>query len=153
MIEIEFEEPVLDNCECCGKEIVRLTRFVYQDDDAFAVYYAKFTKGHSDKVVNGIIGLGEWGENGQPEDRLAFPFLIWIDETDYNVGLVNADESPWSHVTNLGRILDRDEALKHPWIKDVFHITDHMVEDDKLIADYFLENNKLQQDLECINAP
>ena len=53
------------------------------------------------------------------------------------VGLVDAEESPWKDVTFLGRILDRGEALKHEWISDVFHITDHMVADDKEIVGYF----------------
>lgn len=62
MLEIEFEDPTVDQCECCGAEEVRLTRFVYQDGDAFAVYYAKFTRGHSKPVVYGLIGLGAWGK-------------------------------------------------------------------------------------------
>jgi hypothetical protein len=33
-------------------------------------------------------------------------------------------------------MLDREEALAHPRIKDVFHITDHMVEDDPIIRTY-----------------
>ncbi|AMP04188.1 hypothetical protein CPter91_1815 [Collimonas pratensis] len=40
-------------------------------------------------------------------------------------------------MTFLGRILDRTEALAHEWINDVFHITDHMIEDDKEIVEYF----------------
>jgi hypothetical protein len=53
------------------------------------------------------------------------------------VGLVDAKESPWSHATFLGQILDREEALKHSWVKEVFHITDHIVAEDKMVIDYF----------------
>jgi hypothetical protein len=144
MIEIEFEEPIIERCECCGEETVRLTRFVYQDDDAFAVYYAKFTRGHNKKVVYGLSGLGEWGEGGEPADRLAFPFRIWSSGEYYQVGLVDQEQSPWSDVTYLGRILDREEALTHPWVKDVFHITDHMVVDDKSIIEYFEQEQQLE---------
>ena len=35
-------------------------------------------------------------------------------------------------------MLDRKEALKHPWIKEVFHITDHIVEEDKDVAEVTL---------------
>ncbi len=96
MIEIEFEEPTIKKCECCGKDTVALTRFVHQDSNAFAVYYAKFTKGHSDKVVYGLIGLGEWGDQSEPSNRTAFPFRIWTTATNFQVGLVDASESPWS---------------------------------------------------------
>jgi hypothetical protein len=139
MIEIEFEEPTIDKCNCCGSNIVRLTRFVYQNDDAFAVYYAKFVTGHDEKIVYGLISLGDWGEGAEPKDRLAFPFRIWLKENDFQVGLVDREDSPWKDVEYLGQILDRKDALLHHWIKDVFHITDHMVEDDKLIVNYFSE--------------
>ena len=136
MIEIEFEEPNRFSCECCGNESVSLTRFVYKDGDAHGVYYARFTIGHEDKVVYGLISLGEWGEGSEPKDRRAFPFRIWTKGENYQVGLTNKEDSPWSHADFLGKMLDREEALKHPWIKEVFHITDHMVSDDALIVDY-----------------
>jgi len=142
MINIEFEEPVEEICECCGNKTVRLTRFVYQNDDAFAVYYAQYTEAHEGKYINGLIGLGEWGDDEVgPEARLAFPFQIWSNDENFVVRLVDSEESPWSHVSFMGKILDREEALKHEWIKDVFHITDHMVTDDKEIVKYFRNDN------------
>lgn len=137
MIEIEFEEPTQSLCECCGNTTVRLTRFVYQDGDAYAVYYIQYTPQHDTKRLSGIIGLGKWGDDGTPEDRLAFPFQIWMDEDNFVVGLVNAEASPWSHVSFLGRVLDREEALAHKWIDDVFHVTDHIVTDDSAVTNYF----------------
>lgn len=137
MIEIEFEEPTESRCECCGNTTVRLTRFVYQDGDAYAVYYAQFTRQHEDQRISGLVSLGAWGDGALEQDRLAFPFQIWTTESDFQVGLVNAEDSPWAHVTFMGRLLDRDEALKHPWIGEVFHITDHMVTDDMKIREYF----------------
>ena len=137
MLEIAFEKPTESRCECCGNTTVRLTRFVYRDGNAYAVYYAQFTKQHTEKQVSGLIGLGHWGEDASPEERLAFPFQIRADESNFQVGLVNAKDSPWAHVTFLGRILDREEALKHEWITEVFHVTDHMVTDDREITEYF----------------
>ncbi len=141
MIEIEFENPTVDKCECCGDEMVRLTRFVYQDGDAFAVYYAKFTRTHSDKVVYGLISLGGWGDGTGPDDRHAFSFRIWTSEENYQVGLTDKEESPWKDVEYLGQILNRQDALVHPWLKNVFHITDHIVVDDKIIVDYFNQDS------------
>ena len=138
MLRFEFEEPLRSNCQCCGELTTSLTRFVYKDDDAFGVYYAKFTEGHAEKRLSGIIGLGKWGdEELGPEARLAFPFQIWLDGDNLHVGLVNAADSHWSHITFLGRILDRSEALAHLWVKEVFHVTDHMILDDAEIAAYF----------------
>jgi len=137
MIRLEFEHPTESTCKCCGNTTVRLTRFVYNDGNAHAVYYAQYTVAHEEKRLSGIIGLGPWGDDAKEEDRVAFPFQIWTDKDNFKVGLVDASESPWSHVTFLGRILNREEALKHEWIKEVFHITDHMVTDDPEITGYF----------------
>ena len=113
MIKIEFEEPTETQCECCGKTTVTLTRFVYRDGEAYAVYYAQYTPDHKHKHLSCLISLGEWGEAGTPEDRVAFAVRIWTDKDNFNVGLADAKESPWSGETFLGRILDRKEALKH----------------------------------------
>ena len=137
MIRIECEAPTTSRCPCCGNVTLRLTRFVYSDDNAHAVYYAAFTPGHAEKRLCGLIGLGEWGEGSQPADRVAFPFEIRTNHDNFQVGLTNAADSPWRDVQFLGRVLDRAESLLHPRIRDVFHITDHMVTDDKAIAEYF----------------
>lgn len=138
MIHIEFEEPNVEICNCCNNEIIKLTRFVYKDENAFAVYFLKFTKGHDDKYVMGIISIGDWGTDDEPKNRVAFPFRLWTDETDYQVGLINKEESPWKQEI-LGSILDRKEALEHPLIDEVFHITDHIVDEDKIVIDYFFD--------------
>jgi len=130
MIEIEFEPAATKSCECCGSDTVSLTRFVLEDGAAHAVYYAQYSRGHESDRINGIVSLGDWAESASPDDRIAFPFQLWKSDDGYNVGLVDASASPWSHVTILGRILDRAEALSHPWCKEAFHITDHMVSDD-----------------------
>jgi hypothetical protein len=133
MLEIDFEEPEKSVCECCGNTTVRLTRFVHQDGDAHAVYYARFTESHLERALDGLVSLGEWGDDASPDDRVAFPFRIWLKDNSPVVTLVDSVESPWSHTTFLGRLLDREEALAHPWVKEVFHITDHMVLEDEPI--------------------
>ena len=138
MIEVEFEEPNIEVCDCCGNKTIKLTRFVYNNDSAFAIYYAKFTEGH-DKSVTGIISIGNWGTDDESNNRFAFPFRIWTNENTYQVGLIDKADSYWQQPL-LGIILDRDEALNHPWIKDVFHITDHIVTDDGAIIEFLSQS-------------
>jgi len=138
MIRIEFEKPFVSKCNCCGHDTITLTRFVHKDEEAHAIYYAKFTKDHADKFVSGIISIGEWGDSALPKDRIAFPFRIWMNENNFQIGLVDSVESPWANETFLGQILNRKDALIHPWIKEIFHITDHIVLEDQIIIDYFM---------------
>jgi hypothetical protein len=101
-----------------------------------------FTEGHPERSASGLIGLGEWGgEESSPKNRTAFAFELWQDENNFNVGIVDKEDSPWSDVSFLGKILDRDEALQHDLIEEVFHITDHMVVEDKEIFNFFNQHD------------
>ncbi|AZA99576.1 hypothetical protein EG359_08105 [Chryseobacterium joostei] len=135
MLEIEFEEPNVGICDCCGNIITQLTRFVYLDDSAFAIYYANFTEGHEGKNVLGLISLGEWGTGDIPDCRTSFLFRLGIENDEYSVIILDGSESPWQNKI-LGKILHREEALQHPWKQDVFHITNHIVNEDKEIIKY-----------------
>ncbi len=138
MIEIEFPEAESSDCSCCGGVATGLTRFVTQDDEAFAIYYAAFSSNHPEKGVLGIVSFGEWWKDGEiPASRVAIAFEMWSEENEYKVGIINADESLWADVDIIGRKLSRDEALAHPNISDVFHITDHMTADDPEITGFF----------------
>ena len=138
MLSIDFEAPRQAVCGRCGNATVQLTRFVYQDDKAYAVYYAAFTPTHADKVVSVLVGLGEWGDDTKgPESRVAFALEMRVAAGRYQVGLIDAAGSPWAHVSFLGGILDRAEARRHPLAGDVFHLTDHIVAEDRKITGYF----------------
>jgi len=136
MLTFEFQEPNSSTCECCGGVTQSLTRFVYEDGDACAIYYARFGIGHEPRVVDAVVSIGGWGEGTGPWDRVAFPFQLRAADTEFEVGLTDAAESPWAGVELLGRMLDRAEALDHDRLQDVFHISDHMVRDDAPLRDY-----------------
>jgi hypothetical protein len=136
MLTFEFAKPDRTRCECCGGVTVSLTRFVYEDGDAYAIYYAPFGEQHEPRVVEAVVGVGEWGEGAGPWDRIAFPLRLRAAESEYQVTIVDAAESPWQGVGLLGRMLDREEALAHERLAEVFHVTDHMVVDDQPIRDH-----------------
>jgi hypothetical protein len=142
-LRIEFEKPVQDDpCSCCGGRTTRLTRFVYLDDHAHAVYYGSFSDMHPDQGVNVAISLGNWGEGSEPKDRVAFALQIRSTESEFQVGVVDAKYSPWQDADILGRMLDRSEALKHPWLQEVFHLTDHIVMEDNEVRRHLLGESR-----------
>jgi hypothetical protein len=133
---IEFEEPEYSVCECCGQTSTHLTRFVSRDGDAFAAYLADFSTGHDHVSV--LASFGGWGgEEGEfgPADRTAFAFQIWTKGDGYHVGFVDASKSGYT-TDFFGRILDREEALKHPLRQEVFDLSDHIVECDQPIIEF-----------------
>ena len=68
--------------------------------------------------------------------------MLWTTESHYQVGLIDKDECPWNDVELLGKMLDREESLKHPWKDEVFHITDHIVTDDNEVIKYLGDSSQ-----------
>jgi len=136
MIRLDLEPPTEHLCECCGDVTVTLTRFVQGDEETVGAYYARFGRRHPERVVEALVSIGPWGEGTGPWDRVAFPLRLWVADDQYQVGLVDACESPWQGVQIFGRLLDRAQALEDERVKEVFHITDHMVVEDPAVRDY-----------------
>ena len=137
MIEIELTEPKKSVCVCCGGENIKLTRFVYKDSNAFAIYHTIFSVNHAESGVIGIITVGDWESEDVFSNRLSFPFALTLGEDIYQVAIMNRDDCPWKDSDVVGRVLDRDEALSHLRIKEIFHITDHIVVEDTEIVNFF----------------
>jgi hypothetical protein len=137
MIEIETTEPHLHRCDCCGGLTTTLVRFVHKDGVAHAVYYAAFTESHPDRGATSLVSIGPWGEGADPEDRSAFALHLWQNESGFNVSVVDGASSPWADKPILGKVQTREEALQHPLLSEVFHITDHMFTDDELLLSFF----------------
>lgn len=131
---IEFEEPDLSTCECCGGITTRLTRFVTREGNAFAVYFARYSNNHPERYVSVLVGFGDWSEDAPPENRTAIAFRVWTNETNYQVGIVDAEDD-WETVL-LGVKLSRDQALASSLKQEVFDLSDHIVECDLPIIDY-----------------
>jgi len=136
-ITIELEPPSESGpCECCGGRTTALTRFVYKDGDAHAIYYARFSDNHPERRVTLAVSIGEWGEGSSAAQRTAFALELRSGPESYEVSVCDAATSPWCGAELLGPMLDRDAALAHPMIDAVFQITDHAVARDEPLKAY-----------------
>jgi len=109
---------------------------VYNDADAYAVYFARFSDNHAERVVKALVSIGEWGEGSGPQQRVAFALELRSGAEHCEVHVCDAVESPWHGEAFLGPVLDRGAALAHPLIREVFHITDHAVLEDGPLKAY-----------------
>jgi len=137
MLEIEFAPPGRSRCDCCGGATTTLTRFVTVDGEARGIYYAAFSDNHPESHVIVLLSLGRWEDGSGPEHRVAFALRIWVKEDQFQVGVVDAGDAGWPNAAQMGRRLSRREALAHPWIQEVFHVSDHIVAEDEPIRSYF----------------
>lgn len=133
---LERSEPSWSTCPCCGDLTIRLTRFVYRDGDAFAVYYVQYSNGHPDSELAMVVSLGAWGEGSLPRDRAAFFCRVRATQTAYEVMLGDVADSPWSDVELLGAALSGEQARAHPWKATAFEVLDSAFEQDPALSAY-----------------
>jgi hypothetical protein len=134
MDTIQFADPVTGSCPCCGAPTIQLARFVLRDSEPFAVYRALLAHGPHERRADVVISLGDWGETASLSDRATFACHVTINQESFNLGFVEPHQTSWTS-EELGRILSRDEALRHPWKQDVFALSNQMLgEDQPLIA-------------------
>lgn len=137
MFEIDQPEPSYSICDCCGNKLTNLTRFVAKDDLPFAIYKATFGLSHPEKGVLLAIGIDSDWNHVDSDTRVAFACWLTTTDEEFRVSVTDKAESPWSNSRVLGRMLDREEALSHPLIGEVFHLIDHIVEEDAAIKRLF----------------
>lgn len=129
-LEVEYDEPLTVECECCGAPETRLTRFVKRHGDAYAVYLVRYTENHGARQAYAMISMGSWWVDGVPPDRVAFALRIRETAEEYQLQVIDAKQLAWHTSEILGRKLDRDQALAHPWLPEVYQLFDYMVQHD-----------------------
>ena len=87
------------------------------------------------------IGIDEDWSKPESPTRVAFACWLSMTENEFRVSVTDRAESPWSESKVLGRMLDRDEALANPLIDEVYHLTDHIVEQDPVIRELFADES------------
>lgn len=137
MLSIEFEAPDTQSCSCCGQDVTRLTRFVYQGGDALAYYYALLEAHSQPRAAMLLVVMCEWSAEGDHIVRkTGFPLRMWEGTDNFNFALLNKDECPWQDLPDV-HILSRDKSLPHPMKAEVFHIADHIMAEDQAVLNYF----------------
>jgi hypothetical protein len=121
-------------CECCGAKAPSVVGFVCNDGDAFAVYFAGWTEGHPSRRVSMVIGLGDWSDNATAEDRRSFGLRCWVEGDSLQFEVQEPVASRYGDNEFLGRMLSRMAALADAEIATVFHIAEHIAEDDPRVS-------------------
>jgi len=134
-ITLEFSDSdAIATCSCCGRKSPSVVGWVYRDGDAYAAYYAGWTEGHVDGNVSLIIGIGPWDDAHTPADRRSFGLECWEADGEIRFGIAEPSESRYGDARVLGTMLSRDAALGDPDLPEVFHVAEHIAQDDPRVA-------------------
>ena len=128
MIRLELAERV-DRlvCQRCGGAYQRVYGTVYDDGRRAALYSADLhEQAHDGRVllmIGRVAGDGDW-----PGQTIVIG--VWSTESEFQMMIQDGSWLPQPGGQPLGRVLDRDEALRSPSKDELFHIADHIIQDD-----------------------
>ncbi|WP_243369078.1 hypothetical protein [Microvirga solisilvae] len=125
-------------CDCCGRQTIRVSGFLSREDYACAVYFASWTEGHvAEDGLRIILSVGGWGGSDHPRVRIAI--LCWIEDESISMMALdpfdeNGNPLRWNDDEPFfGPFVRRERALGHPDMPEIFHLAEHVVEDDQRV--------------------
>jgi hypothetical protein len=125
-------------CPDCGSKTWYATGYVYNDNNASAIYMARWTDKHLERGIQILLSIGQWGNgtSGKMRRRVGVDCRMGSDRPSFMI--VDASKMPWDDEKLLGKALTRAEVLKDPLKDEAFHILDHLVSDDPRIKSFLL---------------
>lgn len=130
--------PLIINltCECCGRPVKRVWGFVSKDQGAHAVYYSLMVDHDDRRWVVHTLSIGNWWDDNAVDSRAWMCLQSWSDGSNFNVKIVEPEESnhfPWP---SGGRPLSRSEALADPRIGEFFAVVDFVNAHDPAVNSF-----------------
>lgn len=87
------------------------------------------------------IAVGEWDEGSSPADRVSVGVRATSTASSIHFTVLDPSESPWGNTPLLGQMLEREQALAHPALRDVMHVAEHITRDDERVRRFFEPSN------------
>jgi hypothetical protein len=135
-LRIEFGETQKSTCHCCGKDSVTVHGFIYRNDEPYGVYYSGWAITHPKHYVSVAVAVGQWDENSSIADRISFGINVSSSASEIQFSFIGPEDTPWGETKLLGKILDRNQALKSPLSKEILALGKYIVEADQRVGNY-----------------
>jgi hypothetical protein len=131
VIEVEYDEPVLTTCECCGRENRQLFRTLW-DGDVVRAYYMTTLPGHRGFPILVTVVWGNLVDEAPKSEKLMAAFRITDIGDGHSTNIVDADDS------EIATSLTREQALAEH-AKHLYAISDMILGQDPLVIEYFAD--------------
>jgi hypothetical protein len=120
-------------CQDCGRSFSTVHGFLYQDDDAYAVYHASLQSDHPSTQVDLALSLGSWHEEATANDRKRIGLRIWPEGDELKMHFNEVSESAWGDSTTFGTMLNRDAVLGSLLEGEVLRAAEFIVSGDQRV--------------------
>ena len=120
-------------CQSCRRSYDFVKGFVWRGDEPWAVYFAA-CHGHPQHEAWIDVVLGSYGADDY-SDHVTFACRVWAE----GAAAVDAPVAASGKAPMFGRLLSRDEALKHDRLTDLWQIIDALSEQDPSVRQWTAE--------------
>jgi hypothetical protein len=127
---------VTGTCPDCGNETVNVWGYAYRDEQAHAVYFVRWTRGHPERGAQLAISIGAWGDDATPDDRSCVGVECHLHDGAPAFKVVDAAQMPWSSKPLLGRMLLRTDVIGTPLAQQLFAVLDAIAADEARFRDF-----------------
>jgi hypothetical protein len=121
---------VSGTCPDCGNETINVWGYAYRDEQAHAVYFIRWTRGHPERGAQLAISIGAWGGDATPDGRSCIGIECRLIDGAPAYRIADAAETPWAKEAFLGRMLLRDDVIGTPLAQQVFDVLDAITADE-----------------------
>ena len=122
-------------CPDCGEPFQRVTGFVHDDGDAYAVYFASCHHHGGHEAWIDVIFSKTWEDDADDHETFGCRVGPVEGQSDPAASLVTAGV-PFGDSPVFGRKLTREEALVHDRLSDFWTVVDHVLTNDRVVRDH-----------------
>jgi hypothetical protein len=125
------------DCECCGRPSRCVSGYAYKRTDRVAAYFVQWTPGHApEQGANIDLILGEWGDAGDAERRLAVALTYRLLPTGPTVSVIDAAGRAFAQDKSfVGRLTSRDDVVGTEVAEVAFAIASAVLAQDQRVAE------------------
>ena len=125
------------SCACCGRPNRSVWGFAYDASDPVAAYFVHWTPGHvPDRGANIDLIVGEWGDAGDAERRLAVALTYRLLPTGPTVTVIDAAGRSFTQdKAFVGRLTRRDDVTGTEVAEVAFAIASAVLAQDQRVAE------------------
>jgi hypothetical protein len=116
-------QAAMETCQHC-RSVYSVSRgSVYEDSQPFALYIAGMHDCNGHPVV--VLAIAVARPDGEVSS--AMTLQVQPSETEYEIRILEPDNSPWKSHSYLGHMLTRNEVLKSPLRETFYQIADTVI--------------------------
>jgi hypothetical protein len=134
MYDVEYAEPRVTPCACCGNPQTVLTRFVARGETPLAILQAALPEGPHAGKVDLLVSIGDWDDDPTRRRVTGFPLVVTPGRDRHETQAGEPRTTGWSSA--WGPCLTAEDARRHPLMPEVLEIVGAVVASDRALAAY-----------------